>query len=50
MSLTESEFDNIVAEWLRFAKQRKQREDKEQQNEQNDQNENVEEDLNNIDG
>lgn len=28
MSLTESEFDNIAAEWLRFAKQRKQRNDK----------------------
>ncbi|GAB1868024.1 Dynein regulatory complex subunit 2 [Camponotus japonicus] len=27
-SLTEAEFDNIVAEWLRFAKQRKQREEK----------------------
>lgn len=28
INLTESEFDNTVAEWLRFAKQRKQREDK----------------------
>jgi len=28
ISLTESEFDGIVAEWLRFAKQRKDREDK----------------------
>lgn len=27
-SLTEAEFDNIVAEWLRFAKQRKQREER----------------------
>ncbi|KAL0130308.1 hypothetical protein PUN28_002143 [Cardiocondyla obscurior] len=26
--LTEAEFDSIVAEWLRFAKQRKEREDK----------------------
>jgi len=28
ISLTETEFDNIAAEWLRFAKQRKQRTDK----------------------
>ncbi|XP_025157143.1 uncharacterized protein LOC112589166 [Harpegnathos saltator] len=27
-TLTEAGFDNIVAEWLRFAKQRKQREEK----------------------
>ncbi|EZA60111.1 hypothetical protein X777_15269, partial [Ooceraea biroi] len=27
-TLTEAEFDTIVAEWLRFAKQRKQREEK----------------------
>lgn len=27
-NFTETEFDNIAAEWLRFAKQRKQREDK----------------------
>lgn len=27
-TLTEAEFDNIVAEWLRFAKQRKQREER----------------------
>lgn len=26
VSLTETDFDNIVAEWLRFAKQRKHRE------------------------
>lgn len=27
-TLTEAEFDNIVAEWLRFGKQRKEREEK----------------------
>lgn len=27
-SLTETEFDNIASEWLRFAKQRKERSDK----------------------
>lgn len=27
-TFTEAEFDNIAAEWLRFAKQRKQREEK----------------------
>lgn len=26
--MTETEFDNIVAEWLRFAKQKKRREEK----------------------
>jgi len=31
VSLTESEFDGITAEWLRFAKQRKDREDKAKQ-------------------
>ncbi|XP_029667653.1 uncharacterized protein LOC115238195, partial [Formica exsecta] len=39
MNLTESEFDNIVAEWLRFARQRKQREDKEKENERHNENE-----------
>lgn len=33
VDLTELDFDNIVAEWLRFAKQRKLRENKEKQNE-----------------
>lgn len=28
VSLTESDFDNIAAEWLRFAKQRKERDSK----------------------
>ncbi|XP_029162886.1 uncharacterized protein LOC114934365 isoform X2 [Nylanderia fulva] len=44
-SLTESDFDGIVAEWLRFAKQRKEREDKtkEQDNEENDVQHNVDE-------
>ncbi|KMQ89962.1 coiled-coil domain-containing protein 65 [Lasius niger] len=38
-NLTESEFDNIVAEWLRFARQRKKREDKEKENEHHNENE-----------
>ncbi|XP_077262531.1 uncharacterized protein LOC143897596 [Temnothorax americanus] len=33
-TLTEADFDNIVAEWLRFAKQRKQRGEKEKHIEQ----------------
>lgn len=35
LSLTESEFDSAVAEWLRFAKQRKEREDKMKNNHEN---------------
>jgi len=31
-TLTETEFDNIAAEWFRFAKQRKNREDKDKEN------------------
>lgn len=31
-SLTEAEFDRIVSDWLRFAKQRKQRDDKAKEN------------------
>lgn len=33
-NLTEMDFDNIAAEWFRFARQRKQREDKKQEKEQ----------------
>lgn len=33
VNLTETEFDGVVAEWLRFAKQRKERDDKTKQKE-----------------
>lgn len=36
MNLTESEFDNIAAERLRFARQRKQCENKDKENEHNE--------------
>nr|XP_012231354.1 PREDICTED: uncharacterized protein LOC105677357 [Linepithema humile] len=35
INLTESEFDNVAAEWLRFSKQRKQRDDNATRNEKN---------------
>ncbi|KAM0727917.1 hypothetical protein ACS0PU_005386 [Formica fusca] len=33
-SITEIDFENITAEWFRFARQRKNREDKNQEREQ----------------
>lgn len=33
VTLTESQFDNIAAEWFRFARQRKNRETKDKENE-----------------
>lgn len=37
VSLTESEFDNIAAEWLRYAKQKKDREEKKKEQNKNKQ-------------
>lgn len=44
VNLTETEFDGVVAEWLRFAKQGKERDDKTKQKENNELNEEHEHD------
>lgn len=45
INLTESEFDNIAAEWLRFGRQRQRREDKGKENVHQNENEEDEDEV-----